>query len=369
MLGWKSGLQLSAFLVFAAGGALLAVDSAGKVVRVSEPLEARFDHTATRLANGDVLLAGGMRANGMILSSAEVFHPDTSRFTPAGSMASKRDGAVSAVLPDGRVLIAGGWDGTTNLRTAEVYDPAANRFSPTGSMTKTRDHAEAVILPDRRVLVMGGDLQTDSMPMTDAEIFDPETGRFSATGAMQHPRSYFKAVLMKNGRVLAAGGFTSGNQIEASAEVYDPASGGFHQVSSMANRRYKLGAAALPDGKVLVIGGADAFPSGNEYDSTEVFDPVAERFSPGPSMHERRYKLHSGAATLADGSVLVAGGSDRPEKCDRSLRSFQYATEDRLSGFYFSSTTLLKDGAVLIDGGYGAHPMEGAVKRAWLYQP
>jgi hypothetical protein len=86
-------------------------------------------------------------------------------------------------------------------------------------------------------------------------------------------------------------------------------------------------------------------------------------------MHDRRCKLHSGVVTLSDGSVLLAGGSERPEKCDRNMSSFEYATEDGFSGFYFSSVTVLRDGRALIDGGYGARPMDGAVKRAWIYQP
>lgn len=367
-VGWKSWSQAGALLVLAAGLPQLAADVTARLVATGDPLQARFDHTATRLLDGQVLLAGGMRANGIVLASAEVYRPDNGGFMAAGNMSAKRDGATAALLPDGRVLIAGGWDGTANLQTAEIYDPRTNRFSVVASMRNTRDHAESVVLPDGRVLVIGGNLQPDSMPTVDCEIFDPKTGRFTATGTMHHARSYFKAVMLKDGRVLVAGGISTGNEIEASAEVYDPASGRFHEALPMASRRYKLGGTALQDGKVLMVGGSDAFPSGNEYNSTELFDPAAETFSPGPTMHDRRYKLHLGVVTLENGSVLVAGGSDRPEKCDRRLRAFQYATQDRLSGFYFSSAALLKDGKVLIFGGYGARPVDGAVKRAWLYQ-
>ncbi len=329
--------------------------------------EARFDHSATLLNDGRILLAGGMQANGVVLASAEVYEPVQSAFNGVAPMAAKRVGAVSALLPDGRVLIAGGWDGITNLATAELFDPATNRFTATESMLKPRDHAEALTLKDGNVLICGGNRVPDGEPMIDAEIYDSKSGHFIPVGSMQVPRSYFKAVLLIDGRALVAGGYSSGGRILQSAEIYDPLSNQFHVVGSMAHARYKLSGVALRDGRALIVGGSDQYPAGSRYDTTELFDPRSERFSTGPTMSQKRYKIHSSVVMLPNGNVLVAGGSPQPEVYEASTNDFRLIPSPTLRGFQFSSATLLKTGEVLIAGGYGARPADGAVKDAWLY--
>ena len=346
---------------------IVAALSTGTLVPTATTREARFDHAAVLLNDGRVLLAGGMQANSVVLASAEIYDPARSFFAPVASMAYKRDGAMSALLPDGRVLIAGGWDGSTNLAKAELFDPATGRFTATGSMQKPRDHGEAVTLKDGRILICGGDRVTDSEPMADAEIYDPASGHFIPTGSMNAPRSYFKAVRLGNGKVLVAGGFSSGEKILQSAEIYDPAIGQFHLVGAMAHVRYKLSGAALPDGHVLIVGGSDEYPAGKRQDTTELFDPLTERFADGPTMHQKRYKIHSSVATLPNGDVLVAGGSEQAEVYEISAKRFRPIESPALNGFLFSTATVLKNGKVLIVGGYGARPADGAVKNAWLY--
>jgi Galactose oxidase, central domain/Kelch motif len=341
--------------------------NAGTLTPTMQTEEARFDHSATLLNDGRILLAGGMQANGVVLASAEVYDPAQSAFKRVAPMAAKRVGAVSALLPDGRVLIAGGWDGSTNLTTAELFDPATNRFIVTGSMLKPRDHAEAVTLKDGNVLICGGNRVPDGEPMIDAELYDSNSGHFIGAGSMQVPRSYFKAVLLRDGRTLVAGGFSGGGRILQSAEIYDPSSKQFHLVGSMAHARYKLSGVALRDGRALIVGGSDQYPAGMRYDTTELFDPRSERFSAGPTMTQKRHKIHSSVVMLPNGNVLVAGGSPQPEVYEASTNLFRPIESPALNGFLFSTATLLKTGEVLIAGGYGARPADGAVKNAWLY--
>jgi hypothetical protein len=329
--------------------------------------EARFDHSAVLLNDGRILLAGGMQANGVVLASAEVYDPAQSAFIRVAPMTAKRVGAVSALLPDGRVLIAGGWDGSANLATAELFDPTTNRFIRTSSMLKPRDHAEAVTLKDGNVLICGGNRVPDGEPMVDTEIYDSKSGHFIPTGSMQVPRSYFKAVLLSDGKTLVAGGFSSGERILQSAEIYDPSSNQFHLVGAMAHARYKLSGVALRDGRALIVGGSDQYPAGTRYDTTELFDPRSERFSAGPTMSQKRHKIHSSVVMLPNGNVLVAGGSQQPEVYEASTNLFRPIESPALNGFQFSTATLLKTGEVLIAGGYGARPADGAVKSAWLY--
>jgi hypothetical protein len=334
----------------------------------------RFSQSATLLPNGKVLIAGGMERNGKYDASAELYDPRTGTFTATGNMSSAREGHAAVLLRNGKVLIAGGSPGTgTYLATAELYDPATGTFHSIGNMAGPRAHAAAILLNDGKVLLIGGDSAHEDERLSSAELYDPATGRFTATGSMQVPRNMHTAVLLKNGRVLVIGGSSSGgypnSHIEASAELYDPATGRFSMTGNMNVPRHKLAAALLPDGKVLVVGGSDNRDWRGQYASAELYDPATGRFSNDGEMSFRRFKLIQTAVRLPDGRVLIAGGAERPEIYDPVTKSFRPVTGTVGEGRYFSTATLLNDGRVLIAGGYGDDPMAGAVPNAWLYQP
>jgi Ca2+-binding RTX toxin-like protein len=241
----------------------------------------RFGAAAAPLPDGRVLIAGGI--GGLepgrfpeYRQSAEVFDPATNSFSSAGigSMSVPRGGAAAAPLPDGRVLIAGGsfFDGSfRSLQSAEIFDPATGTFSPTGSMTAERAESAAAPLPDGRVLVAGG-FDNRSSPQTpqSAEIFDPATGSFSPTAPLTAPRYGAAAAPLPDGRVLIAGGATNG----ASAEIFDPATGTFSPTVVMTAERAAPAAAPLPEGRVLVAGGLHAAAV---LSSAEIFAPATCR--------------------------------------------------------------------------------------------
>ncbi|MGA9373369.1 MAG: kelch repeat-containing protein, partial [Solirubrobacterales bacterium] len=170
----------------------------------------RQQAAAARLGDGRVLLAGGFN-DISYLSSTEIFNPTTNSFGPALSMPGPRGAAVAAPLPDGSVLIAGGnTDGAPShvLASAFVYHAATNSYTLTGAMTTPREHAVAAPLPDGRVLVAGG--FDGSSYLSSAEIFDPVTGSFSSAGvgSMTVPREGAAAAPLPDGRVLIAGGYS-----------------------------------------------------------------------------------------------------------------------------------------------------------------
>jgi hypothetical protein len=181
------------------------------------------------------------------------------------------------------------------------------------------------------------------------------------------------AVRLEDGRVLVAGGVSRGSfpdqVVEAAAEIYDPVTGRFTPTGSMTTARYKLGAALMRNGKVLVAGGSNSYGWGEVFSSTEIYDPATGRFSPGPEMKSRRFKLPDGVVELKDGRVLIAGGAERPEIYDAASPILATAAGSPLDGFFFSSATLLADGRVLLFGGYGANPSAGAVRGAWIWEP
>jgi WD40 repeat protein len=175
----------------------------------------RARHTATLLPNGEVLIAGGVGN-----STAELYDPATGTFTATGSMSTARDFATATALPNGLVLIVGGelavGANVVVLSSAELYNPATGTFTLTGSLAIGRAAHSAVLLPNGKVLIAGG---TDGVSNTyaTAEVYDPMTGLFSPAGNMAVPRVQFTATLLPNGKVLTVGG--SG---DTTADLYSP---------------------------------------------------------------------------------------------------------------------------------------------------
>jgi hypothetical protein len=266
----------------------------------------RSSHTATILADGRVLIAGGY-AGSDVVASAELYDPARGVFTLTGSMAHAREGHTATLLPDGRVLIAGGEAGSAagygDLASAELYDPRTGTFSPTGSMAEARWGHTANRLPDGRVLIGGG--SSGGRDLASAELYDPKTGKFSRTGSLIGARSGHTATSLPDGRVLIAGGYAGDDlaTVLATAELYDPTTGAFTSTGSMAFRRSGHAATLLADGEVLFTGG-----SGNSLGSTlsELYDPATGKFRSTGSMTMPRVS-HS-ATLLPDGRVLIAGG-------------------------------------------------------------
>jgi N-acetylneuraminic acid mutarotase len=132
--------------------------ASGSWAAVGSMSVARVAQTATLLADGDVLVAGGQDSNGVILASAELYNPVTRSWKRTGSMQTARYWAAATRLADGRVLVAGGGSSstTTTLKSAEIYDPTTGTWSLTGSMTQPRTQAASVLLQNGEVLVVGG---------------------------------------------------------------------------------------------------------------------------------------------------------------------------------------------------------------------
>jgi hypothetical protein len=220
-------------------------------------------------------------------------------------------------------------------------------------------------------LIAGGAEAGDENRSATAEIYNPESGTFSLTGGMHVRRASFSATRLRDGRVLLVGGDSTGQlpkpTVEATSEIYDPETGRFSLAGNMTVPRYKHGSALLPEGRVLIVGGQnnDSFSLGE----TEIFDPATGKFLRGPDLNMPRFKLPAGVVALADGRILIGGGGDHVEMYTPATNSFSLISGTVLDGFLFSSETLLADGKVLLVGGYGHHPMSGAVNHAWIWRP
>jgi hypothetical protein len=197
------------------------IGSAGFVLTGSMS-NARQEHTATLLNNGNVLVAGG-RNSGTPLASAELYDTATGSFIVTGSLASVRYAHTATLLNNGHVLIAGGYSAPGLGVSAELYDPATGTFTATGSMTIPRVFHTATLLDNGKVLIAGGESATATGLGTSAELYDPATGTFTATGSMTIVRDTDTATLLNDGNVLVAGGYKpDGSDSVASAELYLP---------------------------------------------------------------------------------------------------------------------------------------------------
>jgi len=358
-------LVIGAAVVVVMKEPLAADQDSPQVIRIGAMSVERAAHQATLLKTGQVLVTGGCAGRGCnpIHASAELYDPVTRSFQATAAMATPRASHAAVVLPDGRVLVSGGWTGRNATASAEIYDPATDGWTSAHDMSVPRMSPIAAPLAGGRVLILGGEATTGA-PLASAEVFDPTTFTFAAVGPMQTPRGSHVAVPLADGRVLVSGGHQAQGEILRTAEIFDPTTGEFKPTGDMAVSRHKHAAALLADGKVLIIGGSDARDYRGRYASTEIFDPAIGEFSPGPEMRWGRHKIRDAVEVLPSGAVLVAGGAAQPEFFSPVDRIF-VATDGELSGpQMFATATLLLTGEVLVLGGYDDRTQSSA--SAWL---
>lgn len=307
-----------------------------------------------------LLLAAGC----MHLPRGEAAEPS---WDQTGSMRVARDAHTGTLLEDGRVLVAGGFDGDV-LATTELYDPSSHAWRFTSPLTKARSHHTATRLADGRVLVVGGYGVPDNH-LASCEVYDPATGAWSETGPLANGRHSHTAVLLEDGRVLVSGGEGPEGTL-ASTELYDPSSGVWNPGKDMLFARSFHRVTRLSDSSVLVTGG-EAY--GACVAPTEIFAHGGDTWMVAGSLKECRHD-HS-ATLLVDGRVLVAGGVSGT-KYLRSAELFDPGTGGwRFTGFMneargLHEAVLLVDGTVLIPGGeQGSSEKKRYLKSSETYDP
>lgn len=333
---------------------------------------ARQAHTATLLPNGKVLVAGGFAPRSSddgvnALASAELYDPATGIWKATGSLLVARYHHTATLLADGRVLVAGGsngqYPGGNSLATAELYDPASGTWTAAVGLIVGRYNHTATLLSGGKVLVAGGsDADGIAGLPTAVELYDPTLGTWTATGSIGTARTLHTATLLQNGKVLVSGGLTT--IALASAELYDPASGTWSITGSSGVARFAHAATLLPNGKVLVAGGTD---NNSLFASAELYDPANENWMATHGFNFAR-DYHT-ETLLPNGMVLGAGGYGiggaiaSAELYNLVLGTWT-ATGNLLANRYQHTSTLLTDGRVLVAGGGSG---EVALASAELY--
>ena len=265
----------------------------------------RYLPSATLLADGKVLIAGGAVTNTQTIgmSKAEIFDPSTNQFTQtAGDLPSGRANHVAALLPNGKVLIVGGTKGPSEPQATVTFSPSTGLFTNGVNMVATgRVEFAGARLPDGRILYCGG-CTSDSCAsgrVNTCEIYDGTNDTVVATGSMVAASSEHSMITLPTGKILLAGGVTS--TILGRAEIYDPTAGTWSTTGPFLTARTGCSLALLPDGRVLCAGGVTLVNSQPVYlTSAEIYDPGT------PTVCDVK-QLDGTTNRLANGTVCVGG--------------------------------------------------------------
>jgi hypothetical protein len=289
----------------------------GTFAPTGEMTAGRVVHTATLLPDGKVLIAGPgfvpcVTCGGPGVGpgpTAELYSPVTGTFAPTGEMITPRGGFSATLLANGKVLIAGGSCCDQPLvypTTAELYYPSTGTFASTGDMINGRENHTATLLSNGKVLIAGG--QVSDTWVTPAELYDPGTGTFSVVGdtsAISGVLGIWLADLLPDGTVLGLA-LRSDNSAGAAGAVYDPSAAAFHATGSETAVRGGT-ATLLPNGTVLTAGWSPR----DLNQSADLYDPAKGAFASTGKLNTPRAG-HT-ATLLPDGTVLVCGGMEAPE--------------------------------------------------------
>jgi hypothetical protein len=338
------------------------INNKGKIELLSDMSFPRSGHTATLLPDGKVLITGGMEKNKVFFNSSEIFNPETKKFTATGNMIEKRVGHSAVLLKNGKVLIAGGFGENGILSSSEIYNPQNGSFEKTGSMNFGRGDFTLTLLMNGDVLITGGEGADNALK--SAEVYNPGTGIFTLTDNMNFARTMHTATLLNNGNVLITGGGTYQNP-SSSAEIYNTDSKAFTLSGSMENPTYKHAAVKLIDGDVIVFGGSGGGDWKANYKSSETFNQQLDKFIFSGNMQKERFKITNSVVLLQSGNILIVGGDKLSEIYNVKEKSFSTVDGEMDTARFYSTSTLLNNGCVLITGGYDYHGLSTSI--TWMF--
>ncbi len=306
----------------------------------------RAFHSSVVLQNGNVLVAGGADANGIVTASCEVFDPLSNAWTFVAPMSTPRVGHAATLLADGRVLVTGGTPTVTvqpssttpigdvlgpSLNTGEIWNPATNSWTPVANTMSSKRFAHAQVrLQDGRVACISGLNGAAVIPLLNVEaptwttsvsLYNPATNQFASGPAISLARAAHRATLMANGEAFVSGGFspvqvfgvTTGVQTTNSAVKMNSAASSFSSAGTLPAGTLLHGQVLLKNGKCHVSGGSSislsgttlAFSATNQCAVRTAGSTSLSTTAPLPGPRGTHF-----AVRLWDGSVLIGGGAD-----------------------------------------------------------
>ncbi len=343
---------------------------------------ARQGHTATLLSTGNVLVVGGTSNGTTALASAELYNRTTGTWAATASLTGARTlhsatqlNTSSNSTTSGKVLIAGGVNGTTSQTTAQLYSPTAGTWVAAGNLNAARHAHTATLLTDGRVLVAGG--LNGTTILASAALYNPASGAGSwvaTTGPI--PPGGLKAhtatlILTSNtqlnNHVLLVGG-NNGSATVATVFLFDPVQSAFSTLQSIPSAREGHTATTLANGNILVTGGKSGSTA---LATTILFNPSFSMGSWTSAGNMTTARLGQTATLLqsgivSNGQVLVAGGSNGSSTLSSTElwngTSTWTATSAMLAPVQGQTATLLPNSSVLIAGGVNGSTTVGAAE-------
>jgi len=270
-------------------------------------------HARATLGDGNVLITGGRDPSlpaPVFRSNAWIYDPSKATATLVGFMTAGRGGHVMRRLGDGTVFIVGG-DQNASLPTAELYDPMTRKFQSLGPAPYFIREATATVIrwpgtSREYVLVAGGSETIQGQPSSRAMLYDATLRTLVALPPLARPRHHAAAAALTAGTVLVIGGTGAGGVVHDDAELFVLGTGRFYPWGRMARPRSEHAVVALDPVRVLVIAGRDR---NSVLRDLEVFDARIPGSFPLPfQLRVRRARFQP--VVLADGSILIAGGSN-----------------------------------------------------------
>lgn len=285
-------------------------------------------HGMITLPDGRVLLVGGYQRDDTLGARQKIgdkvllFDPENKEWTAAASLNQGRASLSLSLLPDGKVLAVGGFylekmgsrEFSRMSSVAEIYDPVADTWTFAPSMIIARARHERILLPDGRILILGGDVNE-----FNGEIYDPSLNTWSAIAQPSLGfRRGFRAVLLDNDQVMLAGGVLEGVEGNQIATVYSLSENKWKLVAPMKEPRFDHTLLSIGDGKVLAIGGKGRLDDHPFYPTVEQIN-TCEMYDKSLDSWRAIGKLQvarSGHVSipLTDNNFLTVGGSGDANK-------------------------------------------------------
>ncbi len=295
--------------------------------------------TNTLLLDGRSLQVGGVDVQNDPQKACEVYDPQKKAFVRTGAMAFKRMGQAATRLKDGRVLVTGGLSDLNNqlkalgsaLKESEIYDPKTGKWTRGPNMGIPRAGHESFLLPNGKVLIAGGIswstiffIRIPYISKT-CEIYDPKTNKFSSAPSMVTARAVYQAAMIGN-KIYVAGGasgsITSGGAPTNKAEAYDLVSGKWTSIASMKSARGLATSFVDRLGRFVNLGGAQgSLLSPKPIKMNELYDPQTGKWVSLPNLTQDRAG-GLGFEAKACGWLIFGGGSGVSGQSTRSIEVF-----------------------------------------------
>ncbi|MFO7991594.1 MAG: right-handed parallel beta-helix repeat-containing protein [Thermoplasmata archaeon] len=283
----------------------------------------QFANTATRLNNGEILIAGGKIYDEELdltstTSYCEIYNPDSGTLRKTEKMNHPRSNHEAVLLNDGRVLVIGG---EFSLGSCEIYDPGTECWEITDSLSPeiSGKNPQTVVLNSGEVFVAGG----TNNPSAKCEIYDPATDTWSAETDMNVPRYDHKITSLHKYNIdwiILTGGFDGTGDVSNSCEIYDTYRGVWHTFNIHTPRANHAVTKYNETGFILSGGEDDVSEIGLCEMNFLTFNVISNGFDQYlPKLHVNNIdsldmprKNHNGVL-LKDNTVLIAGGETQAE--------------------------------------------------------